>query len=46
MKTVFLSSIAVLGLLTQVPQVFTTSGSGETQPFSAVPQVAVYTLDQ
>ncbi|MEO3413930.1 hypothetical protein AAFO92_04630 [Roseovarius sp. CAU 1744] len=46
MKTVFLSSIAVVGLLIQVPHVLTASHSDETQLFLAAPQIAVYALDQ
>ena len=46
MKTIILSSIATLGLVTQWPLLLAGDAAPQTQPFLAAPPVATYVLDQ
>ena len=46
MKTIILSSATALGVLAQWPLLLTSDISTQTQPFTAAPQVVVYSLNE
>ena len=45
MKPVILLSAAAMSFLTQWPLSFSSDASGQIQPFTAAPQVAIYVLE-